>query len=99
MTKPTIGRIVLYHPPNAPGLNEQPCAAIICGIRSDINVNLAVFDSNGVASSQTGVLLYQGGGERPGSHFAEWPPYQSKLSEQAGQSANAPARERELTAA
>jgi hypothetical protein len=78
MIKPTIGRVVWYHPAFQPdsGSNERTLAAIICHVWSDSCVNLAVFDANGVASSQTSVFLFQGDSERPGSQYAEWMPYQ-----------------------
>lgn len=78
MIKPTIGRVVWYHPAFIPdsGSNEKTLTALICHVWSDTCVNLAVFDSNGIASNQTSVFLFQGEGERPGSCFAEWMPYQ-----------------------
>jgi hypothetical protein len=85
MIKPTVGRVVLYHPPFTAdsGSNEETYAAIVCHVWSDTCVNLAVFDSNGVASNQTSVFLFQGDGERPGSSYAEWMPYQKQVA--AGQ--------------
>jgi hypothetical protein len=78
--KPTIGRVVWYHPPFVPdsGSNEQTFAAIVCCVWSDTCVNLAVFDSNGVVSSQTSVNLWQFDSDisRPASGYAEWMPYQ-----------------------
>jgi hypothetical protein len=78
MIQPTIGRVVLYHPAFTPdsSSNERTFAAIICHVWSDTCVNLAVFDSNGVAGSQTSVFLFQGDSERPSSCYAEWMPYQ-----------------------
>lgn len=92
MIPPTIGRIVLYHPAFAPdsGANERTFPAIVCHVWSDTCVNLAVFDSNGVPSSQTSVFLYQGDGERPASQYAEWIPYQ------LGQAARTEAAEAKL---
>ncbi len=92
MIKPTIGRVVWYHPPFVPdsGTNEETFAAIICHVWSDTCVNLAVFDSNGVASNQTSVFLFQGDGVRPGSSYAEWMPYQQ------GQAAKTEALEKKL---
>lgn len=92
MIKPTIGRVVLYHPPFVPdsGSNEQTFAALVCHVWSDTCVNLAIFDSNGVASNQTSVFLYQGDSDRPGSSYAEWMPYQQ------GQAAKAEALEKQL---
>lgn len=78
MIKPTIGRVVWYHPPFTPdsGSNERTLAAIVCHVWSDTCVNLAVFDANGVASNQTSVFLFQGDSERPSSCYCEWMPYQ-----------------------
>ena len=91
MIKPTVGRIVLYHPPRIvlrhppfaadSGTKECTYAAIICHVWSDTCVNLAVFDNNGVASSQTSVFLYQGDTERPSSQYCEWMPYQKAVAE------------------
>ena len=85
MIKPTVGRIALYHPPFEAdsGTNERTYAAIICHVWSDTCVNLAVFDNNGVASSQTSVFLYQGddGTVRPSSQYCEWMPYQKAVAE------------------
>ena len=75
MIKPTIGRVVWYHPVGSTS-DEQPLAAIIAHVWSDTCVNLAVFDSNGVAINQTSVFLHQGEGEVPASSFAEWMPFQ-----------------------
>lgn len=85
MIQPTIGRVVLYHPPFVPdsGANEKTHAAIVCHVWSDTCVNLAIFDSNGISYHATSVFLFQGDSERPGSHYAEWMPYQKAVA--AGQ--------------
>lgn len=92
MIKPTIGRVVWFHPGLAPDSSrtETTQAAIICHVWSDTCVNLAVFDANGVASNQTSVYLFQGDSERPSSQFAEWMPYQQ------GQAAKTEALEKKL---
>ena len=92
MIKPTIGRVVWYHPPFQAdsGSNETTQAAIICHVWSDTCVNLAIFDSNGKASNQTSVFLFQGDSERPSSQYAEWMPYQQ------GQAAKTEALEKKL---
>jgi hypothetical protein len=92
MIKPTIGRVVWYHPAFQPdsGSNENTHAAIICHVWSDTCVNLAFFDANGIAGSQTSVFLFQGEGERPSSCYAEWMPYQQ------GQAAKSEALEKQL---
>ncbi len=75
MIKPTIGRVVWYHPTGAPA-TDQPQAAIVDHVCYDTCVNLAVFSWIGEASFQTSVFLYQGDTDRPSSCYAEWMPYQ-----------------------
>jgi hypothetical protein len=79
--KPTIGRVVLFHPPtnvNEAGFAGAPiCAAIVSYVWSDSMVNLAVFDANGVPHSRTSVRLIQDNDEAPeGGYYCEWMPYQ-----------------------
>lgn len=70
--KPSIGRIVLYHP-----TSEVTQAAIVACVHSDTMLNLTVFDSNGVPSGKTSVPLIGEGQSRPEfSPFCEWMPYQ-----------------------
>lgn len=92
MIKPTIGRVVWYHPVSSTEA-EQPYAAIIAHVWSDTCINLAVFDSNGAAFNQTSVFLFQGEGEKPSSQYAEWMPYQQ------GQAAKTEALEKKLSEA
>lgn len=82
MIKPTVGRVVLYHPAFEPdsGTNEKTFAAIVCYVWSDTLVNLAVFDENGVSFSQTSVPLFQGEGERPAQSYCEWMAYQKAVA-------------------
>ena len=91
MIKPTIGRVVWFHPAGSTA-QEQPNAAIIAYVWNEFMVNLAVFDANGVATSCTSVALYQGGEteERPTSYYCEWMPYQQ------GQAAKTEALEKQL---
>ena len=74
MIKPTIGRVVWYHPSDAEP--EITHAATVTYVWSDTCINLAIFDSNGKIYAETSVLLFQGKGARPSSKFAEWMPYQ-----------------------
>lgn len=76
MITPTVGRIVWYHPP-ASIPTDQPWAAIVAHVWSDVCVNLAVFTPDGVMASDTSVLLLQDGASSPpeGS-YCEWMPYQ-----------------------
>lgn len=82
MIKPTVGRVVWFTPNKAapyPYVHgfDQPLAAIIAHVHSDKMVNLAVFDSNGVAYSVTSVDLIQDGEPKPeGGFYCEWMPYQ-----------------------
>lgn len=81
MIKPTIGRVVWFHPAsNAsdPGFAPAPiCAAIVAYVHSDNCVNLGVFDGNGVSHSKTSVRLIQDTDEAPeGGYYCEWMPYQ-----------------------
>lgn len=77
MIKPTIGRIVWYHPgPNNSQLrlDTQPFAAIIAGVIDEHTVNLTCFDADGYPWPMRGVHLCQDG-EQPEQYQAEWPPY------------------------
>lgn len=81
MIKPTIGRVVWFHPASNIGeSNFAPspiCAAIVAAVHSDEMVNLAVFDSNGVSHSKTSVPLIQDGDPVPeDGYYCEWMPYQ-----------------------
>jgi hypothetical protein len=90
MIKPTIGRVVWFHGSGTKA-SDQPSAALIAYVHSDTLVNLATFDSNGVAFGQTSVFLYQGDGERPAEYYCEWMPYQQ------GQAAKTEALEKQLS--
>lgn len=80
MTKivPSIGRVVWYWrnaQEKADGL--QPNAALVAYVHSESMVNLAVFDSNGIARPQTSVRLVQEGEtDYPDYGFCTWMPYQ-----------------------
>lgn len=75
MIKPTIGRVVWFHP-GGTSADKQPLAALVCYVHSDTMVNLAIFDENGVASHATSRFLWQGEGERPTGDYAEWMSFQ-----------------------
>lgn len=89
--KPTIGRVVWFHPSEFTGEagfaghgNDQPYAAIIAHVWSDAMVNLTVFDANGTAHSRTSVALVQDGSPVPGGGFyCEWMPYQKNQAAKA----------------
>ena len=77
--KPTIGRIVLFHP-----TAEVTQAAIVAYVHSDTLVNLAVFDSNGAPYGKTSVQLVQPGEPKPEFGFyCEWMPYQVDQAKKA----------------
>ncbi|MBV8666712.1 MAG: hypothetical protein JO269_09530 [Burkholderiaceae bacterium] len=86
MIKPSIGRVVWFHPSLsdlslAKG-DGQPLAAIVAHVWSDTCVNLAVFDANGVSTSRTSVLLVQDDNPVPdGGYYCEWMPYQKQQAE------------------
>ncbi len=84
MIVPTVGRVVWYRP-NGP--ENETLAAIIAGVNSDRNVNLAVFDMYGVSYAKIAVQLLQDNDETPCPHqdaneewltppYCEWMPYQ-----------------------
>lgn len=81
MIVPTVGRIVLYRPegPNGPTL-----AAVVCGVNSESNVNLAVFDMyGGGPAAAPSTHLRQPDEGVPMAPYAEWMPYQKAVA--AGQ--------------
>ena len=93
MIKPTIGRIVWFHPAPADPIvgndGTQPFAAIITRVWSGVCVNLAIFDANGTPTNRTSVSLLQdaeaGTADRM---YCEWMPYQKGQAakvEQPGQ--------------
>ena len=78
MIKPTVGRIVWYHPTSrdtGPTPLTQPLAAIVSHVHSDTLVNLSVFDANGSQYSRTSVTLVQGD-EIAEIGQCEWMPFQ-----------------------
>jgi hypothetical protein len=93
LIKPTIGRVVWYWPTNRTQ-PEQPHAAIIAHVWRDDLVNLAYFDSNGIARHATSVVLRQGEGDQAtatmAQDYCEWMPYQK------GQAAKAEQLERDV---
>jgi hypothetical protein len=90
MIQPTIGRVVWYRERDQPK-DAQPNAALIAYVHSDTMVNLAVFDFNGVARSETSVYLHQGDDDfDPGDRYCEWMPYQQ------GQAAKTEALQKQL---
>lgn len=93
MIKPTVGRIVWYHPgaeDPGPYPDGQPLAAIVTHVWTETCINLAIFDANGNPYSRTSVLLVQDGYPVPSACYAEWMPYQK------GQAAKTEALESKL---
>ena len=74
MIKPTIGRVVLFHPKkNA----EVVFPALVCFVHNDSMINVGGFDNNGNAFGSCSVRLIQDGEEAPNTGpYAEWMPYQ-----------------------
>lgn len=79
MIKPTIGRVVWYHPSHADAVAKNPGdvhPALITKVWSASCINLAIFDSEGVPYQRTSILLVQDGESPPAFGYAEWMPYQ-----------------------
>lgn len=79
MIKPTVGRVVLYHPSvntAYPHFAGVPLAAIITHVHSDSCINLAVFDADGNSHGETSVDLVQDDNSGRPYPYAEWMPYQ-----------------------
>jgi hypothetical protein len=77
MIKPSIGRIMWYWPEKQ-YRGEQPWAAIVTYVHSDIMVNLATWNADGHPQPKTSVPIVQDGspytaGDSP---YVEWMPYQ-----------------------
>ena len=81
MIKPTVGRVVLFHP----GINfagarpaaGEPLPALVCRVWSDRMINIGGFDADGNPFNATSVPLMQG--DEPGApadSYAEWMPFQ-----------------------
>lgn len=59
MTKPTVGRVILYRHPSNQG--DKPLyAGTVCSVSESDHVNLSVFDSKGRQFSVQEVVLFQG---------------------------------------
>lgn len=79
MIRPTIGRVVWYHPgPNDPTAIDatQPHAALIAHVENDRQVNLFVIDSEGGVYSRKSVRLAQDA-DKAESGGAQWMPFQT----------------------
>lgn len=97
--KPTVGRVVWFHPSTVIGSTDfsppaagQPLAAIVAAVLATGELNLTVFDAVGNPHSQTLVPLVQEGEDVPANgYYAEWMPYQK------GQAAKTEALESAMT--
>jgi hypothetical protein len=80
MIKPTIGRVVWFHPgandPHKFGPQDQPRAALVSYVWSDRLVNLTVSSPNGETYGATSVVLVQEGDATPKDYYCEWMPFQ-----------------------
>jgi hypothetical protein len=81
LIKPTIGRVVWYHPSADQRIkgepNDQLCAALVTYVWGERMVNLAVFTPNGASYGVTSVpLLQEDGNDLPGERYCRWMPYQ-----------------------
>lgn len=73
MIKPTIGRVVWFHP-DWP--HTQPYAAMIVYVNSNTDINLIVFDPDGIPHAEINVILKQSEEQNIVGQYAEWMPYQ-----------------------
>jgi len=83
MIKPTIGRVVLFHPAQSDSFikthDEQPVPALVCRVHDNGNINVGGFDAHGDHFSRQNIALIQEGEAPPEhDHYAEWMPYQIK---------------------
>lgn len=78
MISPTVGRVVLFWPSRGAGEPQvqQPYAATVAYVHSDIMVNLSVVDHNGKQFGATSVPLVQDDAPAPVGYYCEWMPYQ-----------------------
>jgi len=70
MTRPTVGRVVLFTPAKDDtnpvfALYKPPFAALVSYVLSDASVNLMVIDPEGKPVSRTCVRLIRDGDEKP----------------------------------
>ncbi len=75
MIAPTVGRILWYRPDGPFGPTQ---AAIVCGVNSENNVNLAVFGIYGEGPKQyQGIqLIQEETSVHPKGPYAQWMPFQ-----------------------
>lgn len=77
MIKPTIGRVVWFHPEKDEQIHQgETQAATVAKVLNDNLVNLAVVDERGIGYPVLEVELWHGEGKRPKGAYCEWMPYQ-----------------------
>ncbi len=74
MITPTVGRILWYYPKDS----SSELAAVICGVVSDRQVHLTVWNSNGhPMGANPDITLVQGNDPTPADRpYCTWMPYQ-----------------------
>lgn len=94
MIKPTVGRMVHFHPARGDPIvhdGVQPLSGQIAYVHNDRLVNLGVLDKNGVLHPRTSVpLLQDDDAAQAGTAHAKWMDYQR------GQAAKTEALERQI---
>lgn len=93
MIKPTVGRVVWYHPSDddpTPKFRGEVLAAHIARVISDREVNLLVIRADGITYGRHNVRLVQDGEKPPADRYCEWMPFQK------GQAAKTEAAEAQL---
>lgn len=90
MIKPTVGRVILFHPsPSDPVLkapeNGQPFAALVAHVNDDETINVGGVDASGNHFSRQNVVMVQEGEAtlEGDDQYAEWMPYQIQAAKDA----------------
>jgi hypothetical protein len=95
MIKPTVGRNIWVHRPGSMSENNgQPEAGFITYVHSDVCINVAGFDANGVPFAATSVQLRHG---EPLDAASELWPWAEWMSYQKGQAAKTEAAQDALS--
>jgi hypothetical protein len=96
MIMPTVGRVVLYHPPESERIagqpNDMPLAAIVAYVWSARMINVVAITPNGTPYGVTSVQLVQDADATPTARYCTWMPYQigqAKKTEEAEAKLNA----------
>lgn len=95
MIKPSVGRVVLFHPHADDGgdINGQPHAATVAHVIDDRTINIAAVNENGSPYARQNVQLVQPGDPVPDHDYACWMDYQlgQAAKTEAAQATAAPA--------